>query len=195
LGLIGKLQCCGIPLPTDSIEGSKALADAWSAGAPVSALEVLTTFSLASIQATRIQMDAVWRLAARSMPSPGKPPEEDADKSLQAGATSVKPSGDEPPQPGPAAPQSLDRRAVGFAHEMLAKGKGINVAEVARWLGCERTKLYVFLRASATKNRRPAEQPIPHALARDLRAWLRNTVPEMPVFPLHHETAKRSAPT
>ena len=30
----------------------------------------------------------------------------------------------------------------------------------------------VFLRASATKNRRPAEQPIPLALARDLAAWL-----------------------
>ena len=48
----------------------------------------------------------------------------------------------------------------------------------------------VFLRASATKNRRPAEQPIPMSLARDLAAWLRGKPAGAPVLPLHHETAK-----
>ena len=48
----------------------------------------------------------------------------------------------------------------------------------------------VFLRASATKNRRPAEQPVPLALARDLADWLRDKPPGASVFPLHHETAK-----
>ena len=48
----------------------------------------------------------------------------------------------------------------------------------------------VFLKASATKNRRPAEQPIPFALARDVAAWLRDKPPGVPVLPVHHETAK-----
>jgi hypothetical protein len=39
-------------------------------------------------------------------------------------------------------PQSLDSRAVGLAHEILAEGRAIIVAEVARKLGKERTSLY-----------------------------------------------------
>jgi hypothetical protein len=39
-------------------------------------------------------------------------------------------------------PQSLDSRAVGIAHEMLEKDGSINIAEVARRLGVDRTKLY-----------------------------------------------------
>ena len=51
---------------------------------------------------------------------------------------------DELPQPTkiPAVPNCLDSRAVGFAHEMIQAGRGINVAEVARSLGCDRTKMY-----------------------------------------------------
>jgi hypothetical protein len=44
--------------------------------------------------------------------------------------------------PPPTFPQSLDSRAVGIAHEMLQKGDPINIAEVARRLGVDRTKLY-----------------------------------------------------
>jgi integrase len=48
----------------------------------------------------------------------------------------------------------------------------------------------ISLRASATKNRRPAEQPIPLTLAPDLAAWLAHVPARACVFPLHHETAK-----
>ena len=48
----------------------------------------------------------------------------------------------------------------------------------------------IFLRASATKNRRPADQPVPQTLARDLSAWLADKSAGVSVFPLHHETAK-----
>jgi integrase len=48
----------------------------------------------------------------------------------------------------------------------------------------------IFLRASSTKNRRPADQPISQALARDLRDWLKDKPKGQTVFPLHHETAK-----
>jgi integrase len=48
----------------------------------------------------------------------------------------------------------------------------------------------IFLRAAATKNRRPADQPIPLSQARDLRAWLRDKPSGRPDLPLHHETAK-----
>jgi hypothetical protein len=43
---------------------------------------------------------------------------------------------------GNAWPQNLDSRAVGVAHEMLGKDGWINVSEVARRLGVERTALY-----------------------------------------------------
>jgi len=46
------------------------------------------------------------------------------------------------------------------------------------------------LRASATKNGRPADQPISCALAADLSPWLSGMPPGSIVFPLHHETAK-----
>ncbi len=42
----------------------------------------------------------------------------------------------------PAVPQSLDSRAVGFAHEMISKDNTINVSEVARLLECDRAKPY-----------------------------------------------------
>jgi hypothetical protein len=42
----------------------------------------------------------------------------------------------------PAWPKSLDSRAVGVAHEMLQRDGSVNVAEVARRLRVERTKLY-----------------------------------------------------
>ena len=76
----------------------------------------------------------------------------------------------------------------------VAAGTGFRVAEL-RGLTPDRFRLdgpepTVFLRASATKNRRPAEQPIPHALARDLSTWLRGKAAGASVFPLHHETAK-----
>jgi integrase len=48
----------------------------------------------------------------------------------------------------------------------------------------------VSLRASSTKNRRPAEQPIPLALVPDLRRWLQDTPAGGRVFNLQHETAK-----
>ena len=48
----------------------------------------------------------------------------------------------------------------------------------------------IFLRASATKNRRPVEQPIPLALAATLATWLRDKPAVEPVLPLHPEMAK-----
>jgi integrase len=48
----------------------------------------------------------------------------------------------------------------------------------------------IILTASATKNRRPAEQPIPLALARDLARWLADKPAGVPVLPLHRETAR-----
>ncbi len=52
----------------------------------------------------------------------------------------------------------------------------------------------VFLAASATKNRRPAEQPLPLTLSRDLADWLHGQAAGASVFPLHHETAKAIRP-
>jgi integrase len=48
----------------------------------------------------------------------------------------------------------------------------------------------VFLRRSSTKNRKPADQPIPLALARELCDWLGGRPSGASVFPLSHETAK-----
>jgi integrase len=48
----------------------------------------------------------------------------------------------------------------------------------------------VFLRRSSTKNRKPADQPIPITLACELRDWIRDKPRGHSVFPLHHETAK-----
>jgi hypothetical protein len=48
----------------------------------------------------------------------------------------------------------------------------------------------IFLKAAATKNRKPADQPITRELARTLREWLRGQPAGQSVFPLHHDTAK-----
>jgi hypothetical protein len=50
----------------------------------------------------------------------------------------------------------------------------------------------VWLRASAPKNRRPAEQPVPTSLARDRARWLSGAPGRGGAsdFPLRHETAK-----
>ncbi len=48
----------------------------------------------------------------------------------------------------------------------------------------------IFLRASSTKNRKPADQPISQSLAQELREWLRKKPRGQSVFPLHHDTAK-----
>lgn len=76
----------------------------------------------------------------------------------------------------------------------LAAATGFRVAEL-RMLTPESFRLAgtepsISLRASSTKNRRSAEQPITLALARDLPKWLEGMPPGMSVLPLHHETAK-----
>ena len=48
----------------------------------------------------------------------------------------------------------------------------------------------VYLKASSTKNRKPADQPIARTVAEILRHWLQDKPPGQSVFPLHHETAK-----
>ena len=48
----------------------------------------------------------------------------------------------------------------------------------------------IVLHASDTKNRRPADQPIPLSLAPVLAAWLAKKPYGVSVFPLHHETAR-----
>ena len=73
--------------------------------------------------------------------------------------------------------------ATGFRAEELR-----NLTPEAFRLDCPEPS--AFLVASTTKNRRPAEQPIPFALARDLTQWLRDKPAGVPVLPLHHETAK-----
>jgi integrase len=82
-------------------------------------------------------------------------------------------------------------RAIAYR---AAAGTGFRVSEL-RGLTPEAFRLdgpepTVFLHASATKNRRPAEQPIPSALAGDLTRWIEGKVAGATVFPLHHETAK-----
>ncbi|HEY2157444.1 MAG TPA: tyrosine-type recombinase/integrase [Isosphaeraceae bacterium] len=76
----------------------------------------------------------------------------------------------------------------------IAAGTGFRVAEL-RALTPESFRLdgpepTVFLKAGSTKNRRPAEQPLPLTLGRDLDLWLRAKPAGSCVFPLHHETAK-----
>ena len=76
----------------------------------------------------------------------------------------------------------------------VAAATGFRVAEL-RSLTAESFRLQgpdpsIFLRAGSTKNRRPAEQPIPASLARDLASWLRELPEGVAPFPLHHETAK-----
>ena len=76
----------------------------------------------------------------------------------------------------------------------MAAATGFRVAEL-RVLTPEAFRLdgpepSVLLRAGQTKNRRPVEQPIPAALARDLADWLADKPPGFPVLPLRHETAK-----
>jgi site-specific recombinase XerC len=48
----------------------------------------------------------------------------------------------------------------------------------------------IYLEASCTKNRRPADQPIARSVAEILRLWLRGKPPGESVFPLHHDTGK-----
>jgi integrase len=48
----------------------------------------------------------------------------------------------------------------------------------------------IFLKASSTKNKKPADQPIARSVADLLRPWLRVKPAGKSVFPLHHETAK-----
>jgi integrase len=54
----------------------------------------------------------------------------------------------------------------------------------------DRQEPSILLRASSAKDRRPADQPIPLMLARDLCEWLRGKPSGQSVFPLNHETAK-----
>jgi hypothetical protein len=53
-----------------------------------------------------------------------------------------------------------------------------------------RNRQPLYLHASGTKNRKPANQPIALALANELRPWLAGQPGRQSVFPLHHETAK-----
>ena len=76
----------------------------------------------------------------------------------------------------------------------LATATGFRVAEL-RGLTPDSFSLTgsepsITLKASSTKNRRSADQPIPAVLARDLVAWLQDKPAGLPVLPLHHETAK-----
>jgi integrase len=76
----------------------------------------------------------------------------------------------------------------------LASATGLR-AEELRTLAPESFRLdgpepSVFVAASSTKNRRPADQPIPSGLARDLADWLRDKPAGSRVLPLHHDTAK-----
>lgn len=98
-------------------------------------------------------LDAVRLLSQpKAAPGPAKAPPPLGDEQTAASparphrgdgqAAAADASGTVAPPPT-ALPQSLDSRAVGFAHEMLEKGGWINVAEVARRLGLkDRTKLY-----------------------------------------------------
>jgi integrase len=48
----------------------------------------------------------------------------------------------------------------------------------------------IYLKASATKNHHPADQPIPLALARELSRWLADKPARVSVLPLHVKTAQ-----
>jgi integrase len=76
----------------------------------------------------------------------------------------------------------------------LAAATGFRVAEL-RALTPESFRLdgqepTIVLRASATKNRRPAEQPLPLSLVHEVAEWIRDKPAGASVLPLHHETAK-----
>ena len=85
-------------------------------------------------------LDAVRLLEQTTAAGPAPPSRGEEKTDVARG------SGMEAAPPGDPAtdswPQSLDSQAVGIAHEMLQGEGWINVAEVARRLGVERTKLY-----------------------------------------------------
>ena len=75
-----------------------------------------------------------------------------------------------------------------------AAGTGFRVDEL-RSLTPEAFRLespqtIICLKASSTKNRKPADQPIAQALARELRDWIQDRPRGQSVFPLDHDTAK-----
>jgi integrase len=75
-----------------------------------------------------------------------------------------------------------------------AAGTGFRVDEL-RSLTPEAFRLdcpqpIIWLKASSTKNRKPADQPVAQALACDLRDWIRDKPRGQSVFPLDHDTAK-----
>ena len=75
-----------------------------------------------------------------------------------------------------------------------AAGTGFRVDEL-RSLTPEAFRLdspqtMICLKASSTKNRKPADQSIAQALARKLRDWIRDKPRGQSVFPLDHDTAK-----
>ena len=76
----------------------------------------------------------------------------------------------------------------------VAASTGFRVSELRRLtpesFRLEGKTALIYLSAGSTKNRKSANQPIPAALASDLRAWLAGKTPGVSVFPLHHETAK-----
>ncbi len=75
-----------------------------------------------------------------------------------------------------------------------AAGTGIRVDELrslspeAFWL--DSPQPIICLKASSTKNRKPADQPTAQALARELRDWIQDRLRGQSVFPLDHDTAK-----
>ncbi len=73
--------------------------------------------------------------------------------------------------------------ATGFRADELRK----LTSESFRLKGSEPS---IFLRASATKNRRPVDQPIPQALVPILAAWLEGKPAGKPVLPLNPAAAK-----
>jgi hypothetical protein len=83
-------------------------------------------------------------------------------------------------RPNTALPKSLDSQAVGLAYEMLTEQQSINVSEIARRLGVERTSLYDLPAFSAMvekdrASREAAKQRRPKGTkdrkTRTLEAW------------------------
>ena len=76
----------------------------------------------------------------------------------------------------------------------FAAGTGFRADELrsltAESFRLDRQEPSVQLRASSAKDRRPADQPIPSTLARDLRDWLQGKPAGQSVFPLNHDTAR-----
>lgn len=116
---------------------------------PSRALKMTAAELLAEIRKALAERDR------QSNPADPPPPAEPTPAGKALAGAGTRPLVPTPAFKAPAAPEDLDSRAVGFAHQAMNRGESINVSQIAKELGCERTKLYDLpgFRALVDKNR------------------------------------------